>query len=66
MATENPIDAKEAAKMLGVTSRTVVRLVERGEIAGFKVGDGWRFYRTDIQQYIDSQMRGRTQRNHNS
>ena len=60
MATENPIDAKEAAKMLGVTSRTVVRLVERGEIAGFKVGDVWRFYREDIQRYIDAQMRGRT------
>lgn len=64
MATENPIDAKEAAKMLGVTSRTVLRLVERGEIAGFKVGDVWRFYRKDIQQYIDSQMRGRTPENH--
>ena len=60
MATENPIDAKEVAKMLGVTPRTVIRLVERGEIAGFKVGDVWRFYRKDIQQYIDSQMRGRT------
>jgi excisionase family DNA binding protein len=61
MAAENPIDAKEAAKMLSVTPRTVIRLVERGEIKGFKVGDVWRFYRKDIQQYIDSQMRGPVQ-----
>lgn len=45
--------------MLGVTPRTVVRLVERNEIPGFKVGDVWRFYREDIQYYIDTQMRGR-------
>ncbi len=61
MAAENPIDAKEAAKMLSVTPRTVIRLVERREVKGFKVGDVWRFYRKDIQQYIDSQMRGPVQ-----
>jgi excisionase family DNA binding protein len=60
MATKTPIGAREAAKMLGVTPRTVVRLVERNEIPGFKVGDVWRFYREDIQYYIDTQMRGRT------
>lgn len=59
MTTETPIDTKEAARMLGVASRTVLRLVERGELPGFKVGDVWRFYRSDIQQYINSQMRGR-------
>jgi excisionase family DNA binding protein len=59
MATKTPIGTREAAKMLGVTPRTVVRLVERNEIPGFKVGDVWRFYREDIQHYIDTQMRGR-------
>ena len=59
MSTKTPISSREAAKMLGVTPRTVVRLVERNEIPGFKVGDVWRFYREDIQQYIDTQMRGR-------
>jgi len=62
MTTENPIDTEEVAKMLGVAPRTVIRLVERGEIPGFKVGDVWRFYRKDIQQYIDEQMRGRTRK----
>jgi excisionase family DNA binding protein len=60
MATKTPINTKEAAKMLGVTPRTVVRLVERNEISGFKVGDVWRFYREDIQNYIETQMRGRS------
>ena len=59
MSTKTPISSREAAEMLGVTPRTVVRLVERNEIPGFKVGDVWRFYREDIQQYIDTQMRGR-------
>ncbi len=60
MATKTPIGTREAAQMLGVTPRTVVRLVERNEIPGFKVGDVWRFYREDIQHYIDIQMRGRS------
>jgi excisionase family DNA binding protein len=46
--------------MLGVAPRTVVRLVERNEIPGFKIGGVWRFYREDIQEYIDAQMRGCT------
>jgi excisionase family DNA binding protein len=60
MATEKiPISTREVAKMLGVTPRTVVRLVERNEISGFRVGDVWRFYREDIQQYIEEQTRGK-------
>ena len=57
MASEEPIDAEEAAKMLGVTARTVTRLAERGEIPGFRVGRLWKFRRSDIQKYIESQIR---------
>ena len=28
-----------------------------GEIAAFRVGDLWRFYRSDIQAYIDAQRK---------
>lgn len=59
MATERPIDTKEVAEMLGVTSRTVTRLAERGEIPGFKVGDVWRFHRQDILDYIEQQKHKR-------
>jgi len=58
MATEEPIGAEEAAKMLGVTSRTVIKLAERREIPGFRVGKLWKFYPSDIRDYIDRQRRG--------
>jgi excisionase family DNA binding protein len=59
MASQEPIDAEEAAKMLGVTARTVTRLAERGEIPGFRVGRLWKFRRSDIQEYIERQIRHR-------
>ncbi len=58
MTTEEPIGAEEAAKMLGVTSRTVIKLAERREIPGFRVGKLWKFYPSDIREYIDQQRRG--------
>ena len=53
--TEKPIGTNAVAEMLGVIPRTVVRLVERGDIPGFKVGDVWRFYRSEIKHYIQNQ-----------
>ncbi len=58
MTTEEPIGAEETAKMLGVTSRTVIKLAERKEIPGFRVGKLWKFYPSDISDYIDRQRRG--------
>ncbi len=58
MTTEVPIGAEEAAKMLGVTSRTVIKLAERKEIPGFRVGKLWKFYSSDIRDYIDRQRQG--------
>ncbi len=58
MTTEVPIGAEEAAKMLGVTSRTVIKLAERKEIPGFRVGKLWKFYPSDIRDYIDRQRQG--------
>ena len=56
MDIEEPIGANEAAKMLGVLPRTVIRLAQEGEIRGFKVRDVWRFYRSDIEGYIQRQI----------
>jgi excisionase family DNA binding protein len=61
MTTEEPIGAEEAARMLGVTSRTVIKLAERREIPGFRVGKLWKFYPGDIREYIDRQRRGTDQ-----
>ncbi len=53
------IRTKEVADTLGVTSRTVTRFAERGEIPAFKVGDGWRFHGQDILDYIEKQKQKR-------
>ncbi len=59
MVSEEPIGAKDAAKMLGVTPRTVIRLAERGEIKAFRVGELWKFYASDIREYIEKQRQSR-------
>jgi excisionase family DNA binding protein len=56
--SEEPISTEEVARMLGVTPRTVIRLAERGEIPGFRVGRLWKFLPSDIQGYIDRQRQG--------
>jgi excisionase family DNA binding protein len=56
------LDAKEVAHMLRVSVRTVVRLAERGELVAFKVGDLWRFRRSDVDTYIQQQIQQQKRR----
>ncbi len=49
------IDLEQVAKLLGVSTRTVIRLVENKELVGFKVGRSWKFDETDIEAYIQRQ-----------
>ncbi len=51
------LEPKEVAQMLRVSVRSVTRLAERGELVGFKVGDLWRFHRSDVDAYIERQKR---------
>jgi excisionase family DNA binding protein len=51
------LESKDVAQMLKVSIRTVTRLADRGELIGFKVGDLWRFHRSDIDSYIEAQKR---------
>jgi len=48
---------KDVIKVLGLHERTVFRLIEKGELKGFKVGREWRFEEKDIQEYIEQQRR---------
>ena len=57
MDYEEPIGAEEAAKMLGVSSRTVIKLATFGELPGFRVGKLWKFRPGDIKNYIDQQIK---------
>src|SRR5947199_10083484 len=43
----------EAARLLGISQRTVQRLLERGELKGTKVGRQWRFHRADLTAYVN-------------
>jgi excisionase family DNA binding protein len=54
---EEPLDSEQAARMLGVKPRTVINLAKQGKLPAFRVGDLWKFLRSDIQAYIDAQRR---------
>ena len=54
---EEPLDSEQAGRMLGVKPRTVINLAKQGKIPAFRVGDLWKFLRSDIQAYIDAQRK---------
>ncbi|HEX4204252.1 MAG TPA: helix-turn-helix domain-containing protein [Ktedonobacteraceae bacterium] len=54
---EEPLNSEQAARMLGVKPRTVINLAKQGKIPAFRVGDLWKFLRSDIQAYIDAQRK---------
>ena len=49
------ISLEQVSKLLGVSGRTVVRLVEKKELTGFKVGRSWKFDEADVDAYIQKQ-----------
>ncbi len=46
---------KEVAEYLKLTKKTAYRLAAEGKLPGFKVGGSWRFKRTDLEAWIESQ-----------
>jgi excisionase family DNA binding protein len=46
---------KEVAEYLKLTEKTAYRLAAEGKLPGFKVGGSWRFKRTDLDTWIESQ-----------
>ena len=52
------LTAEQVAELLQVSTKTVYRLVGRGELRAKKVGRAWRFLRSDIRKYLESE-RGR-------
>jgi excisionase family DNA binding protein len=45
------ISAKEAAKILGVSYRTVIRLAEDGKIVGRLLSKQWVISRVSVEEY---------------
>ncbi len=48
---------QEVAVYLNVDAKTVYRLVQRGDLPGFKVAGTWRFKRGDIDRWIERQKK---------
>jgi excisionase family DNA binding protein len=51
---EQMLSANEAGKLLGISGKTVIRMMEDGEFPGYKIGFVWKFRRGDIEAYRDS------------
>ena len=47
---------REVAACLKLTEKTAYRLAAEGKIPGFKVGGSWRFKRSMIEKWIESEM----------
>ena len=43
----------EVARYLGVSAKTVYRLVARGELKAYRVGALWRFRRDDVDAMLE-------------
>ena len=51
---DDMISTTDAGKMLGVTSKTVIRMIESGEIPGYRINFVWRLRRQDITSYLEA------------
>jgi excisionase family DNA binding protein len=52
---EKLLNIKQVQEILGLSERTIFRLIKKGEIQGFKIGREWRFTEADISAYIERQ-----------
>ncbi len=53
------LTTQEAASLLEVDDKTVYRLIKRDGLPAFKVGRAWRIRMTDLEAWIDDQLRAR-------
>jgi excisionase family DNA binding protein len=49
--------AKDVARWLSVHPSMIIRLAEHGEILSFRIGNRWRFRKSDVEDYIEAQRR---------
>jgi len=53
--------AEELAEWFNVSQRTIARLVERREISALAVGSQYRFFRKDVEEFLERSMSYPTQ-----
>lgn len=49
------MDIRQCAEYLGVSAETLYRYASNGVIAGFKLGNRWRFSKRRVDEWIDAQ-----------
>jgi excisionase family DNA binding protein len=54
--TDEILTVKQVADYLKVNERTIYRLAAHSEIPAFKVGNSWRFKRSDLERWIAEQQ----------
>ncbi len=52
MSEQQNLSIREAARWLGVSTRTVYRLVQQGGLPGFRVGGQWRFSQALLEGWV--------------
>ena len=53
MSYEALMDTAEVARYLKMHAKTIVSMVERGELKAYKVGRHWRYRKSDIDAYLE-------------
>ncbi len=49
----NLLSLRQVAQQLGISERTVYRLMDEEQLHPFKMGKSWRFEQSDIDAYIE-------------
>lgn len=57
MAEQRYLRVEEVAKRFGVNVTTVYRLVQRGRLPAFKVGNQWRFSEARLAEWVADRER---------
>ncbi len=52
---DDMLSATEAGRILGVSGKTIVRMMEGGAIPGYRIGGAWKYKRGEIERYRDAQ-----------
>jgi excisionase family DNA binding protein len=53
---ERLLSIKDVAEWLGVSERTVFRMMDNNEITGIKIGNRWKFESDDIKAFVQRQQ----------
>ena len=53
---------EEVAEKLKITPKTVREYIQRGELEAIDMGQGYRIYKRDLDAFLESRRRRRTER----